>query len=64
MISLVALVAIVVLLGILFLSTTIDTNASVTDTSIPDDEVTASEADKSDSASTTITITMYAVANE
>ena len=47
--------AIVVLLGSLLLSNINDTSASVD--AIPDDEITSREADKSDSASATITIT-------
>jgi len=54
---LVILAALVVLLGTLLLS-------NIADTSIPDDVVTGSEADKSDSASATITITMYALPEE
>jgi len=59
MISLVALAAIVVLLGILFLSNTIGTNASIDDT--PYNEITNSQAEFDTSASSTITITIYAV---
>jgi len=65
MISLVALAAIVVLLGSLLLSNINDTKASIADTSIPDEAAASvSEADKSDSASSTITITMYALPDE
>ena len=62
MISLVALAAIVVLLEILLLSNITDTSASIDDT--PDNEVTNSQAEFDTLASSTITITMYAVAEE
>jgi len=63
MISLVALAAIVVLLGILLLSNTAGTNASVN--IVPDNEGSDSirEANIS-SASDTITITIYALPDE
>jgi len=64
MISLVALVAIVVFLGRLLLSNSNDTKASIADSSIPD-EVTSSIGGEDDSAaSSTITITMYALPDE
>jgi len=62
MISLVALAAIVVLLGILFLSNTIGTNASIDNA--PDNEITNSQAEFDTSGGSTITITMFAVADE
>ena len=60
MISLVALVAIVVLLGRLLLSNSNDTKASIAETVIPGGEATSSvrEAENSDSARATIMITM------
>jgi len=64
-IRLVVLAAIVVLLGSLLLSNINDTRASID--AIPDDEVTSNASDSRDSnsySSTTITITMYAVADE
>ena len=64
MIRLVVLAAIVVLLGSLLLSNINDTNASIADTSIPGNEVASIEAANSDSASATITITMYALPEE
>jgi len=65
MISLVALAAIVMLLGSLLLSNINDTKASITDTSIPAEAaVSISEAENSDSASATITITMYALPDD
>ncbi len=62
MISLVALAATVVLLGTLLLSNITDTSASVAET--PDNEITNSQAEFDTSASSTITITMNAVADE
>ena len=63
---LVVLVGLVVILAGLLLPGVSDTSASATDTTIPDNEVTTSvsEAANSDSASATITITMYTLANE
>jgi len=61
MISLGALAAALVLLGILFLSNTTGNNASVDDT--PNNEVTASEANNA-SSSATITITMTGAPSE
>jgi len=54
--------ALIVLLGTLFLSNINDTSASIDDT--PDNEITNSQAGFDTSASSTITITMYAVADE
>jgi len=51
--SLLALIMVVALL----VSGISDTKASIADTNIPDDEMVSSEADNSDSASATITIT-------
>jgi len=62
MISLVVLAAIVVLLGILFLSNITDTSAFIDDT--PNNEITNSQAEFDTSAGSTITITMYALPNE
>lgn len=56
----------VAVLAGLLLSSLTDTSTSVADTNVPDGEVTSSanEADGSDSASATITITMYTLLNE
>ena len=61
MISLVVLAATAVLLGILFLSNPAGTNASIDDT--PYNEITNSQAEFDTSASSTVTITMYALAS-
>jgi len=63
MISLIALAAIVVLLEIIFLSNTTGSNASIN--ILPDNEVSGSIDEAYNSAaSATITITMYAMADE
>ena len=56
---LVVIAALVVLLGSLLLLNINDTKVSIADSSIPDDEVASSEVNNADSASATITITMY-----
>ena len=62
LISLIILVVILASLPVLVVS---DTGASPTDSSIPDKEITNSQAEASNSsASGTIMITMYAVADE
>jgi hypothetical protein len=63
---LVILLALLVLLASFALINIIDTNVSVADTNTPDNRVTSrvSEAGNHDSAAATITITMYAVADE
>jgi len=54
--------ALIVLLGTLFLSNITDTSASIDDTS--DNEITTSQAEFDTSASSTLTITMYALFEE
>ena len=62
LILVIALVVILVGLPVLVVS---DTGASLTDGSIPDNEITTSQTEANNSsASATITITMYAVADE
>lgn len=57
----VVLLTLLAILASLLLSGISDGSASVTDTSIPDDEVTASTGGNNSSASATITITMTTV---
>jgi hypothetical protein len=65
LVLLIALVVLVMILASLPVSVVSDTGASLTDSSIPDNEVTTSQTEASNSsASATITITMYAVAEE
>ena len=62
LIPLIALVVIIAGLPVLVVS---DTGASLTDGSIPDNEITNSQTEAGNSSkSATITITMYAVADE
>ena len=62
---LILLVALVVILAGLSASVASDTSISIGDTNIPDNEITTSQTEASNSsASATITITMYAVADE
>ena len=63
---LIVLVTLLVILAGLVLSGISDTSISIADTNILDNKVSSglSEADGSDSASATVTITMYAVADE
>ena len=64
-IPLTALVALVIILAQLPASTVSDTGVSLIDSNIPDDETATDQTEASDSsASATITITMYAVADE
>ena len=59
------LIALVLILAGSFASAVSDTGASLTDSSIPDDKITTSQTAASNStASATITITMYAVADD
>ena len=63
--SLLFLVALAVILLGLPLSTISDSSAPLADTSIPDNEITTSQTEASNSSATaTITITMYAVVDE
>ena len=65
LILLIALVVLVVILARSPASVVSDTGASLADTNIPDNEVTSSVSKASNSsASATITITMYTVADE
>ena len=62
---LIPLIALVVILAGLPVLVVSDTGASPTDSSIPDNEITTSQTEaRNSSASTTITITMYAVADK
>jgi len=62
---LILLIALVVILAGLPVLVVSDTGASLADTGVPDNELTASQTQASNSsASASITITMYAVANE
>ena len=58
---LLGLVAILVSLALFGIS---DSVGSITDTDIPDNEITSSVNETANSASATITITMYAVGDE
>jgi len=63
--SLLFLVALAVILLGLPLSTISDSSAPLADTSIPDNEITTSQTEASNSSATaTIMITMYALADE
>ena len=65
LILLIALVMLVMILAGSSASAVSDTNPSLADTSIPDTEITTSQTQVGNSsASATITITMYAVADE
>ena len=65
LILLIALVVLVMILAGLPASVVSDTDVSLTDSNIPDNEITASQTETSNSsASATITITMYTVADE
>ena len=65
LILLIVLVVLVMILAKLPASAVYDTGASPTDSNIPDNEITTSQTEASNSsASATITITMYAVADE
>jgi len=65
LILLIALVLLVMILTGPSASVVSDTSASLTDSNIPDNELTTSQTEASNSsASATITITMYAVASE
>jgi len=62
---LIALVVLVVILAGSSASAVSDTRVSLTDSNIPDNGITTSQTEASNSsASATITITMYAVADE
>ena len=62
---LIPLIALVVILAGLPVLVVSDTGASLTDTSTPGNEITTSQTEASNSsASATITITMYSVADE
>ena len=62
---LILLIALVVMLAGLSVSMVSDTSTSLIDSNIPDNELTTSQVEASNSsASATIVITMYAVANE
>jgi hypothetical protein len=62
---LIPLIAVVVILAGLPALVVPDTGASPTDSNIPDNEITTSQTEANNSsASATITITMYAVADE
>ncbi len=62
---LIPLIAVVLILAGLPVLVVSDTGASPTDSDIPDSEITTSQTEASNSsASATITITMYAVADE
>ena len=63
--KLIPLIALVVILASLPVLVVSDTGASLTDSNIPDNELTTSRTEASNSsAGVTITITMYAVADE
>ena len=62
---LILLIVLVVILASVPVLVVSDTGASLADSNIPDNEVTASQTEASNSsASATITITMYTVADE
>ena len=62
---LIPLIALVVILASLPILVVSDTGASPTDSNIPDNEITTSQTEASNSsASGVITITMYAVADK
>ena len=65
LILLIALVMLVMILAGSSASAVSDTNPSLADTGVPDNEITSSQTQVGNSsASATITITMYAVADE
>ena len=65
LIVLIALVALVMIVAKLPASAVPNTRASLADSNIPDNEITASQTETSNSsASATITITMYTMPNE
>lgn len=61
--KLIILAIVILVMSIVWLGVS-DSKASTADTSISNDEVISSEADNSDSASATITITMYALPDD
>ena len=65
LILLIVLVVLVIILAKLPVSVVSDSSVSLAGSNIPDDEITTSQTQASNaSASTTITITMYTVADE
>ena len=65
LILLIALVMLVMILAKLPVSVVSDTNASLTDSNIPDNEITTSQTEVGNSSvSATITITMTGILNE